>query len=823
MDKAKQIKHKPELIELLLTQPINPNNKKGNLVLPINYEKPIGFAEKFSQLLNETPNIGSTSNPEFFIHTVLGSVLTLPNSVLIQKLGIDKVYVKHFEVSTGHEKENNKRKVKVVSHVVKLCFYLKKDGKEQISFRTFVSDKIQHDVDIKNGKYHYSDKELKEIAEKLGIHKIDSINVDEHVFRIFTQQDSGSISFVLHEERIDEVKEKFKAVTSSTLQTNDFKEISIGQSKSLEGSLKQLSGREPDGVAAGTENIFSEFGKVYAGNQEKFLLSKSEAGYHGFAYGALALNFKYRYGLNCYVERISGKGRTDLVLISRTKDSSGKMEPRPIPIVVEFKAGNNPTSEAIDQIKNKGYLYNLGIRTKAEDVVIVGVNFASSDKLQVKQGKIFHSRGFLLQLSEGIQGFDGSYTSEIVDNLKGELKNLYYSIPGNDKNYLSKLVLGQVLAESNAKLDKKIFFYEKKQIANFVTTFVLCDETKKAVLLNVIELSDTRTRNMAKKQFDSKKIPSIGDIGINSAVRVDVVIKADLKGKEHRFEVEEDKKNSYFQGIEIEEIPSHEINLKDEYEGKWEKIDYVDVSELIQGLRNQEQPEESLSDLKQALFPLKELITQEKDLQAVMQGLFMHRSSIGGQDVRVYSEFNPSPKGRVDLALSCAHLGKDGYLNEEEPIIIELKYAKNKNEVEAKLNEAEAQLVNKYGLLKSFTDKKSAGLVSMVFNRLPKDTNPNNLIRARIISTKIDHTSQSATSEQVFSSPESKSKVITPSNTPFGSPAGRREIMEQSEWKIPSKSDSPKPGPLDYMTPGQGYSPSGSSQASDILSPCKLC
>lgn len=90
--KTKHTEQKPELIELLLTEP---NNVNGNPVKSSNPGKPVGFAEKFGLLLYETPKIGSTAGSEFFIHGIWGSVLTLPESGLADKLGINKVYVKH--------------------------------------------------------------------------------------------------------------------------------------------------------------------------------------------------------------------------------------------------------------------------------------------------------------------------------------------------------------------------------------------------------------------------------------------------------------------------------------------------------------------------------------------------------------------------------------------------------------------------------------------------------------------------------------------------------------------------------------------------------
>ncbi|UJQ21742.1 PD-(D/E)XK nuclease domain-containing protein [Wolbachia endosymbiont of Delia radicum] len=751
---GQQSSAKPKLIELLLTEPINSNSNRGGPVFPINREKPVGFAEKFSLFLDETPNIGSTSKPEFFIHAILGSVLTLPSSGLIEKLGIDKVYVKRTEVD-GYKIINNK-KVKVTSDVVKLCFSFKKDGKKQVALRVFANDKIKGYKNPED-EYRYSDGELEEIAGKLGISDID---VDEHVFRIRTEGEQGNKSFRLYKGQIDGVKEKFKAAASSPDRTDEFQEVSTDNAVDLGDSFKNLSSKEVGQVIDSTEKIFKELNDVYKNSEKEFSLSNSEAAYHGFVYGALVLNFKYRYGLNCYVERAAGNGRADLILMSRTKDANGRINPKPIPVVVEFKAKNHTASEAIKQIKDKGYLYNLSVRTRAKGAVIVGVNPAQSDALQVEQDEIFQSQNFLRQLLKEMGKF------KMKNTLKGELKNLYHLIPSHDQHYLSKVIFGQVLAVEADELDKRIFIYEgeDKSIGEEATTFVLFNQNK-AVILNIIEHTQKktevdphgRTRSSQKQGniFDNNRIPSIDKLGIDSAVKIDVKIRTGEALSS--FEVEGDKNKSYYQDINVEEVSN--INSRSKYQGKFREIGNINVGSLVTGL--EKNPANSgleylLSSFKEVLFSHKKLIRKEKDFQAIVQGLLMNGEIKGGKEVRVYTESNISSKGRADLALSFMHFKDDGSFEEGCPIVIELKYAKGIKQVKKALISAKKQLEEKYNLIKSFTSKKTAKSLAMVFNEEAKNTEK--LISSSIENFKVKHTTSEDGSSPALtvSSPDKK-------------------------------------------------------------------
>ncbi|GFR24240.1 phosphocholine transferase AnkX [Trichonephila clavata] len=624
--------------------------------------------------------------------------------------------------------------------------------------RVFVNDETINYENLED-KHHYSDGELKEIAGKLDISDINS--VDEHVFLIDAKKDQDGLSFELHTKQIDGVKKRFKAVASSPSpsQTDEFKKVKMDKSASLERVFQGLSNEEVQEVQDSAKRIFRNFIKIHKNNKREFSLFDSEAADHGFVYGALALNFKYRYGLNCYVERAGGSGRADLIFMSCTKDANGIINPKPIPVVIEFKGYGHTALEAIKQIKGKGYLYNLSMRTKAENAVIVGASFASNDDLQVEQDVIFQSQGFVQQLLKRVKKFNENDVSGIQNNLKEELENLYHVIPSHGRHYLSKVILGQVLAEKAGGLNKRIFTYEDrdKSIGKEATTFVLFNGDK-AVILNIIEHAGGQRQTKRQKRLDDKQIPPIGKLRIDSVVKVDVEINTGVKNPVVAFEVEGDESKSYYHVIKIEKVS--DINSKDKYHGKFQKIKEVEVDKIVKGLEEltdfkdkfqwikeaDSKLKELLSPLKEALFAHEELIKNEADFRAILQGLFMNKKGEDDEEVKVYAESSIPSKGRIDLALSCAIPKSDGSFEESCPIIIELKYAHGKKQVETRLEEAKKRLDKKYNLVKSFTNKRTAKFLVMVFDE--KAENADELIVASTRDFIVEHTSQSETDSQ---------------------------------------------------------------------------
>ncbi|WP_375316113.1 hypothetical protein [Wolbachia endosymbiont (group A) of Colletes cunicularius] len=163
-----------------------------------------------------------------------------------------------------------------------------------------------------------------------------------------------------------------------------------------------------------------------------------------------------------------------------------------------------------------------------------------------------------------------------------------------------------------------------------------------------------------------------------------------------------------------------------------------------------------LSSFKEVLFSHKKLIRKEKDFQAIVQGLLMNEKTEDGKEVRVYTESNISSKGRADLALSFTHFKDDDSFEKGCPIVIELKYAKGIKQVKKALRSAKKQLEEKYNLIKSFTSKKTAKSLAMVFNEKAKNTKE--LISSSIENFKVKHTTSEDGSSPALtvSSPDKK-------------------------------------------------------------------
>ncbi|UIP92756.1 hypothetical protein JSQ73_006440 [Wolbachia endosymbiont of Anopheles demeilloni] len=139
-----------------------------------------------------------------------------------------------------------------------------------------------------------------------------------------------------------ELYQAFEEARISDTANEEFKEINLGsRSNSFDDLLSELSNLKIDKVEKAIEGICKKLADIYKEHEK--LLDKTESAYHGFVYGFLAMNFKYRYDLDCYVERIEGKGYTDLILISRKKNKSWNA----IPVVVEFKAKDETVEKAI--------------------------------------------------------------------------------------------------------------------------------------------------------------------------------------------------------------------------------------------------------------------------------------------------------------------------------------------------------------------------------------------------------------------------------------------------------------------------------------------
>nr|WP_253307707.1 hypothetical protein [Rickettsia endosymbiont of Ceutorhynchus assimilis] len=136
--------HKPELIELLINEPISERqvNNPDNYVEVINRARPQGFAEHFALLLEDIPAIHSSIAPEFFSYFFLGTSLTLPNTSLMSKLNIEDVFFKFDK------------------NALKLIFKIRNQDYYKLKF-------IIINTDAKSQNVKFTEKELSEAKRQL--------------------------------------------------------------------------------------------------------------------------------------------------------------------------------------------------------------------------------------------------------------------------------------------------------------------------------------------------------------------------------------------------------------------------------------------------------------------------------------------------------------------------------------------------------------------------------------------------------------------------------------------------------------------------------
>ncbi|WP_024547315.1 PD-(D/E)XK nuclease domain-containing protein [Rickettsia gravesii] len=749
---------KPELIELLLnTTPYDV--KPASLSNQIAKNKPKGFAEHFVLLLDNMPNIHSVIKPEFFLHFFLGSVLTLPYTSLKSKLNVEDILFK----------------IKKNTNILKLVFKIKDGSSYKLKFFQICSntDYIYDMHSFKSEGAQYTHDELAEIKDKL------QLSQDVHYI-------TGGYNIAF-----DKIKGETKSEVSISYETghkairnipsslgSTFHKVNAGVDAEFDGLFSELNDEDVSTVKTNTENIFKQLIKIY--HDYKNILGKSEAAYHGFSYGFFVLNYKYKYALDCYVERRSGKGYMDLILLSRIDNNS------PIPIIVELKAEQFSADSAIEQIHNHGYIYKLpSVRTSARNAVIVGVNYNQkllnrddihnySKLLQVMSTKVTkYDSNFVVELLNNVWNEEQSTSDKIIQDIKKSLEYLYFtSIKSKERTNLSRTLLGEVAAWQNPSdgtvhVGKYVITYLKEdssEVKDRVITLVLLhsDKDKPSIILNIIEntgwehIQSTQSRDRSEENLRIDKwdkIPLFNELEeVSEIIKIDVIVTT--QANKH-FEVPDDSKKGYCNDVLVERkklssIPIdqiititgiNKIEIKDVDINKVIKIltdkDYL-PPEIYTGSETPLNENQLLNKkskllnnwLTESLLPIKPFITSEKDFQSVVQGLFM--GQIFNQcKVNTFAEAT-SGTGRVDIVLKFINKN-----NEEHgtPIIIELKYQQFSN---ALLEHVQVQLEQYRDTLKAMTDQEKVILVSMIFNLQGSN---NELIYTGFMESNVPHTS----------------------------------------------------------------------------------
>ncbi len=774
----------PELVTLLVTGKTGTNGEY--------------FFQKFQSLLRKTPKLGTTSKPEFFPYSAMGAFTVLPNTPLMDKLDIKHIYINPI-------KSNDKGKQ--VIKTVKVALQLESAGKKSLQLYTFCVTK-----NIESAQ-HWSSDQIKELIAHLEIVQgtLQDYVVDEKL------QVNGKIyhidqTFNLHIEDIKIVLgdnfKSYKELSSEfqrlierdplpkpNEQNTKFKEIvqlieerfnsEISESEkvpltNLKSHFQQLSSHaELEGavdeqrrvlildqianaVAVAGSNIFKDLAKIYGHWKPILGLGSSEVAYHGFNVGVLEYLFKYEYALDIGIEKNLGKGRADLVFVSRLDGLSNKNW-EALPVNVEFKAGSETPLQGLEQIDDRGYLYYAPrIRTIATKGIALGVNFAFPEPVvsRIKDIKIEPTNFIktLLEVGDAVLQTEG--TQALSDRIAAGLNDLHYSIvmnnEGNDNSYyLDRLLLGQAMG-STADISAKVFIntHNKAKYPKEDGIF-LFKRGSNVYVLNIIrnvelftghELNQVPSFEELKKLFGSDEL-----LESSQYVKINVILTLD--GRSNCIKKIELNKESLKSHSDESGRLGTRYNLADK--GIFEPIQAFSFID--------DQGELAVQRLAEELFNKKVLINSESDLQAIVQG-----GLLASGKLQVFTESNHLLAGIADIVASPIKRGNNKRLK-----VMELKHAENHQEAKQRQAEALVQVKKYLENLKSFSDGREVDLVALTYDAQARQGE--NLFLYTKLIEKIVHTSGS---ERVANSPEHRD-VEGEKSPPYFQPE-------------PNKSDNPK-------------------------------
>lgn len=699
----KPLRQKKELIEYLISESVlsKQGDNSGDGAVFSNIQSNNNFADKFVSLLNETPQI-HINKSEFFLFFFLGAALTLPNTSLMLKLGIQDIF---FRLDI---KNNN----------LKLAFKIHDQNVDKLklfSISAKQKDNLFTGSDLSWFKKQYVD--------------IQKVQLESYIFKIESQKGKG---FQLTAQAVDHPN--FATLSIDNSNSDVFSKIEKITDIDLGSMVSQLSSQKLETVKENSKNLFDILKDIFKSYGEKNLL-KSEAAYHGYLYGFMRLIYKQKYKLDCFVERIAGKGYIDMVVLSRKNNLN------PFPIVVEVKdIGKGAADQAIKQIIDNGYTHNLlNLRTHAKSAIAVGIDFKLgsnknlNDELRVETLSIkTYNENAVSRILQDINKEVPS--ADIISHIESNIGDLYYStLKSRDLHYLNLVLLGQFISDSVNQGERYVFQHSSTVIGGKVMTLVFKkDNSKEGVVLCIsvaqdaqsgITLSSEYIRGKSKK-FDRDMIPNLGKLDITKLTMISVDVNPNAKTL-----------RDYIGTIHIEK---HENFDKDErYKGTVKKINHVSVDNVIdymqgytQGLENAEQLQRILSD---CFSVIRDSISDESAVQAVMQGLFIGQK-YKNQYISVFSEATAG-HGRMDIALFFINIDLDNI--QYPPIILELKYHTSKKH-EKIITAANSQLLEYVKYLKGSTDSRDVKCVSLVYSH-----NTDNPITVHIFEDAIPHTSSS--------------------------------------------------------------------------------
>ena len=466
---------------------------------------------------------------------------------------------------------------------------------------------------------------------------------------------------------------------------------------------------EEEEIKGSVEDMFLKLREIYNHNKSNSIKLKPnpEALHQAFIYGFFKMNTNYR----CFTEFNAGIGTADLVVV--IDDSSIA--------VVECKVDNNKASDAIEQIKNRGY-HHLGILGEFESAYLVGTNFNQEEENEaiiVEKKEILKYSGLINSLMKG----------EDEKTLQNELlylchtQNIGVSNTNNPSNQNSAdpenkyvgsftaLLLGQVLQYCGQNQGCKL-------------ECVTINEDKKSKMQNA-ELLITGHNNQIKLEINEFKDKGGNESPHDNESENNYIAKVKISSKTQSYSYkiafldekvdvhkEKSRSNSSTRTKSGRQIKStkrddciYPSSSSQDSSNSPKKLlterKEVNLNKLISEIKNGKQ-----DYLRDIIISYGDFIHSEANIQLFLKGLFLN-AKVGDKQVIAETEVSAGKEGEIDLLVK---------LPNGQAIILECKFCEKEKQVEGKKKDALNQL-KRYtdkGNLNHILDANQHNLIGMV-------------------------------------------------------------------------------------------------------------
>ncbi|WP_264376206.1 ankyrin repeat domain-containing protein [Wolbachia endosymbiont (group B) of Idaea aversata] len=664
----------------------------------------------------------------------------------------------------------------------KLYLYLKRDGVLEYKAKNVYGNVKTIEVSRDQLKGKVFD-EVKQFLGKQG--KDLSDDARKELSRI-TSAKGYTLKSDGEDEKINiKVESKKKIVDQPIEPIVKFQEVTkkLGKSIYLEDYIEKLVSSDTRQAKENLKAILNYIKKIHTNldlQANVYGIKAREADQHGFVAGIFD-NFRYRDNTKLYLEQFAGGGYADIVLLVRGPNRAVDS----VPILIELKAGTEgqiDPSDALEQAKDyiKGFRANkMRILTNADNAIAVGLNLDDAEPFKTEVQPIKQPPAPLMEeFVKLAQRWNNQQISEedFKQEIAGLLSSEYHTFPANketkDHYYFSRDMLGQSIlinkiGQDRGNVKKYIYSYDEYPLEwsrgteytlskSPVMTLIFVQgnegQEKTAFIFHIRE-SNT------KEFYANKKIPVLDIPGIGIVGNV-IEIKMSLKKHETGSNFEE--------LFEIKQISNYSPSgTVQQFRGSFLEIPHADElrAKLDQAITSQHASDGEgslqaykvlLTEVADTIYPIKDLITNEARLQAVLNGLLssysdlkLKETSTKQQDSAktvIIPEFQVGAGGRVDMVIQGIGPSPQG-TKEYTPIALEFKLIdKNldeegmKKEVD-KLTKEQNVRYAKGAALKAITDSDKMFFMGVVVNMKAKDKNSLILTSDEFVSAIVVHSS----------------------------------------------------------------------------------